>query len=539
MAGSMSLLRNFVTVGGATMASRILGFVRDVMIAAFAGAGPVADAFFVAFRLPNLFRRLFAEGAFNSAFVPLFARALEEQGDAGARRFAGEIIAALLWTLLALTAVALLAMQGLVFLLAPGFTEDPGKFELAVLLSRTTFPYLLCMSLVACLSGILNTYRRFAAAAFAPVILNLVMIAVLTGIWYAGLEPGTMLGVVLASGVAVAGFAQLALLVGAVRHMGFSVPILRPRLTAGVRRLCRLGVPGVLAGGITQINIVVGTVIASTQAGAVSYLYYADRIYQLPLGVVGIAIGVVLLPDLSRSLRAGENGQANGTLNRAMEFALALTLPATIALIAVPEPIVSVLYQRGEFGAEAASATTAALIAFAFGLPAFVLNKVFSPGFFAREDTVTPMWFAGIGMAVNVIGALALAPFLGHVGIALATSLAGWVNAGLLGAALWRRGHFRVDRSARRRLPLLALASLAMGGGLLLGDWLLAPLIGAPSVLVRFAALGLLVAAGMVLFALFVQLTGAVDLKGYLARARAARARRRAAPPPAPDDPLG
>ncbi len=540
MAGSMSLLRNFVTVGGATMASRVLGFVRDVMIAAFAGAGPVADAFFVAFRLPNLFRRLFAEGAFNSAFVPLFARAVEEGGDEGARRFAGEIMAALLWTLLALTAIAFVAMQGLVFLLAPGFTEDPSKFDLAVLLSRITFPYLLCMSLVAFLSGILNTYRRFAAAAFAPVVLNLVMIAVLTGIWYTGLEPGTALGVALASGVAVAGFAQLALLVVAVRRMGFSVPIRRPRLTAGVRRLCKLGVPGVLAGGITQINIVVGTVIASAQAGAVSYLYYADRIYQLPLGVVGIAIGVVLLPDLSRSLRAGEDGHANGTLNRAMEFALALTLPATIALIAVPEPIVSVLYQRGEFGAEAASATTTALIAFAIGLPAFVLNKVFSPGFFAREDTVTPMWFAGIGMAVNVVGALALAPILGHVGIALATSLAGWVNAGLLGAALWRRGHFRIDRGARRRLPLLALASLAMGGGLLLGDWLLAPLIGAPSVLVRFAALGLLVLAGMVLFAAFVQLTGAVDLKGYVARARASRARRRAAPPPqTPEDPLG
>lgn len=540
MAGSISLLRNFATVGGATMASRVLGFVRDVMIAAFAGAGPVADAFFVAFRLPNLFRRLFAEGAFNSAFVPLFARALEEEGDAGARRFAGEIMAALLWTLLALTAIAFVAMQGLVFLLAPGFTEDPSKFDLAVLLSRITFPYLLCMSLVAFLSGILNTYRRFAAAAFAPVVLNLVMITVLAGIWYAGLEPGTTLGVVLAGGVAVAGFAQLALLVVAVRRMGFSVPFRRPRLTAGVRRLCKLGVPGVLAGGITQINIVVGTVIASAQAGAVSYLYYADRIYQLPLGVVGIAIGVVLLPDLSRSLRAGEDGQANGTLNRAMEFALALTLPATIALIAVPEPIVSVLYQRGEFGAEAASATTAALIAFALGLPAFVLNKVFSPGFFAREDTVTPMWFAGIGMAVNVIGALALAPLLGHVGIALATSLAGWVNAGLLGAALWRRGHFRMDHGARRRLPLLALASLAMGGGLLLSDWLLAPLLGAPSVLVRFAALGLLVLAGMVLFAGFVQLTGAVDLKGYVARARAARARRRTAPPPqAPEDPLG
>ncbi len=532
----MSLLRNFATVGGATMTSRVLGFGRDVMIAAFVGAGPVADAFVVAFRLPNLFRRLFAEGAFNSAFVPLFAKALEEGGDEGARRFAGEILAALLWALLLLTALAMLGMAGLVYVLAPGFSEDPAKFDLAVLLSRITFPYLMCMSLVAFLSGILNTYRRFAAAAFAPVVLNLVMIAVLAGIWLSGLEPGTMLGVALAGGVAVAGLAQLALLIVAVRRMGFSVPLARPRLTAGVRRLWRLGIPGILAGGITQINIVIGTVIASAQAGAVSYLYYADRIYQLPLGVVGIAIGVVLLPDLARSLRSGADGEANRTLNRAMEFALALTLPAAVALMIVPQPIVSVLFQRGEFGVEATAATTAALVAFAIGLPAFVLNKVFSPGFFAREDTATPMWFAGAGMLVNVTGALALAPFLGHVGIALATSLAGWVNTALLGIVLWRRGHFRIDAGARRRLPLLALASLLMGAGLYGGALLLAPIFADGSTLLRFAALGVLVAAGMTLFALFVQLTGAVDLKGYLARARAARARRSAPPPEASQD---
>ncbi|WP_417767002.1 murein biosynthesis integral membrane protein MurJ [Stappia sp.] len=526
----MSLLRNFATVGGATMTSRVLGFCRDVMIAAFVGAGPVADAFFVAFRLPNLFRRLLAEGAFNSAFVPLFARALEEGGDEGARRFAGEVFAALFWTLLALTGVAMVAMPALVFVLAPGFAADPEKFDLTVLLSRITFPYLMCMSLVALLGGILNTYRRFAASAFAPVVLNLVMIAVLAGIWQAGLEPDTRLGVVMTLGVTLGGIGQLALLVVAVRRMGFPLRLRRPRMTPGVRRLWKLGVPGIVAGGITQINIVVGTVIASSQAGAVSYLYYADRIYQLPLGVVGIAIGVVLLPDLSRSLRAGATGQANHTLNRAMEFALALTLPATVALVIVPQAIVSVLYQRGEFGPEASAATTAALVAYAAGLPAFVLNKVFSPGFFAREDTATPMWFAGIGMLVNVAGALALAPFLGHVGIALATTLAGWVNSGLLGFVLWRRGHFRIDAGIRRRLPLLALASLLMGAGLYAGALLLEPFLFGASMLARFAALAALVAAGMALFAFFVQVTGAVDLRGYLARARA---RGRSAPPPA------
>jgi len=519
----VSLLRNFATVGGATMTSRVLGFLRDVMIAAFVGAGPVADAFFVAFRLPNLFRRLFAEGAFNSAFVPLFARAVEEKGDAGARTFAAEIMAALLWTLLGLTALAQVAMPAFVYVLAPGFTEDPEKFDLAVLLSRITFPYLLCMSLVAFFSGILNTYRRFAAAAFAPVVLNVVMIAVLAGIWWSGLKPGVTLGMALAGGVAVAGLAQLALVFGAVRHLGVAIPLLRPRLTPSVKRLWALGVPGILAGGITQINIAVGTIIASAQAGAVSYLYYADRIYQLPLGVVGIAIGVVLLPDLSRALRSGEDGRANHTLNRAMEFALALTLPATVALIVVPEAIVSVLFERGAFDDTATQATTAALIAFAAGLPAFVLNKVFSPGFFAREDTVTPMWFAGVGMVVNVVGALALAPFFGHVGIAVATSLAGWVNSTLLAVTLWRRGAFRMDAGAVKRLPLLAFASLLMGAGVYAGGVLLAPWLEAPALVVRFAALGALVTVGVVLFGVFVQLTGVVDLKSLARRARKSR----------------
>ncbi|MXN64758.1 murein biosynthesis integral membrane protein MurJ [Stappia sp. GBMRC 2046] len=512
----MSLLKNFATVGGATMTSRVLGFVRDVMIAAFVGTGPVADAFFVAFRLPNLFRRLFAEGAFNSAFVPLFARALEEEGEDGARRFAGEILSALFWTLVVLTAVAEVFMPGLVILLAPGFLEDPEKFDLAVLLSRITFPYLLCMSLVAYLSGILNTFNRFAAAALAPVVLNVVMISVLAGIGLSGLVPGTMLGAVMAGGVALAGLAQLTLLFFAIRHMGFSIPRFRPRLTKGVKRLWALGVPGLLAGGITQINIAVGTIIASAQAGAVSFLYYADRIYQLPLGVVGIAIGVVLLPDLARQLRSGREDVALHTQNRAMEFALALTLPATVALIAVPTEIISVLFQRGAFDAADTQATTAALIAFALGLPAFVLNKVYSPGFFAREDTKTPMWFAGVGMVVNVAGALALAPFLGHVGIALATSLAGWVNTGLLGITLWRRGHFDMDAGSRKRLPLLAVASLLMGGVLYGGAALLSGWLSSPQLILRFSALALLVAIGMAAFALFVHLTGAVDLKRYL-----------------------
>ncbi|MEM8812294.1 MAG: murein biosynthesis integral membrane protein MurJ, partial [Pseudomonadota bacterium] len=431
----MALLANFATVGSATMASRLLGFVRDVLLAAFVGAGPVADAFLVAFRLPNLFRRLFAEGAFNAAFVPLFAGRLEEKGRDGARSFAEEILAALLWTLIALTALAQIAMPALVYLLAPGFADSPEKFDLTVLLSRIAFPYLLCMSLIAFLGGILNSFGKFAVAALAPVLLNVVMISALALIGLLGTGTDPESGIILASGVAIAGFVQLGALIWGVRRERFPLSMRRPRFTSGVRRLVTLGIPGVVAGGITQINIMIGTIIASAQDSAVTYLYLADRVYQLPLGIVGIAIGIVLLPDLSRKLKSGERQAALDSQNRSLEFAMALTLPAAIALCLIPLEVVHVLFERGAFTREDSIATAPALAAFAVGLPAFVLIKVFSPAFFAREDTKTPMWFAIVGVVVNVAGSLALFPVYQHVGIAIASSLAGWVNAALLGGA--------------------------------------------------------------------------------------------------------
>ena len=300
----MSMLRNFATVGVATLASRVLGFGRDILIAASLGSGPIADAFFVAFRLPNLFRRLFAEGAFNSAFVPIFAGALQDEGESGARKVAEEILAGLLFVLLLFTALAELAMPLLIYVLAPGFVDDPAKFDLAIILSRITFPYLLCMSVIAFLSGILNSLGKFATAAFAPVLLNVVLIATLALILMFGVANSPLAGHFLAWGVFVAGFVQLASLIWASARAGFRIGLKRPRHTENTRKLIRLGIPGIVAGGVTQLNITIGTIIASFQAGAVSYLYYADRIYQLPLGVVGIAIGVVLLPDLTRKVRA-------------------------------------------------------------------------------------------------------------------------------------------------------------------------------------------------------------------------------------------
>ncbi|MEL7544058.1 MAG: murein biosynthesis integral membrane protein MurJ, partial [Pseudomonadota bacterium] len=316
----MKLYRAFATVGGFTMLSRMLGFVRDILVAGLLGTGPVADAFVAAFRFPNLFRRIFGEGAFNAAFIPLFAKKLEGEGSEAARTFAEEALAVLLFTLLVLTALAELAMPWLLVVLAPGFLEDPSKFDLTVALTRIAFPYLLCMSLVALLSGVLNALNRFAAAAAAPVLLNIVLIAAMVLAWSLGFQNQPNAGYLLALGVAIAGALQLALLAIAAQRAGMGLTLRRPRITSDVKRFFKLGVPGVIAGGVTQINIVVGTMIASLQAGAVAYLYYADRLYQLPLGIIGIAIGVVLLPDISRLLRAGEYDAVSDSQNRSLEF---------------------------------------------------------------------------------------------------------------------------------------------------------------------------------------------------------------------------
>ena len=516
----MSLLRNFATVGSGTAASRLLGFVRDILIAAAIGTGPVADAFFVAQRLPNLFRRLFAEGAFASAFVPLFTKSHEGEGREAGLRFAEESLAALAFVLIILTVVAEIGMVWLTFGLAPGFAAEPEKFDLAVLLSRITFPYLFLVSIVALLSGALNGIGRFAAAALAPVLLNVSMIVALLIIWRSGEIGSTEAGVWLSVSVTVAGVLQLVMLWIACARAGLSIRPRWPRLTENVRRLTRLAGPSVLAGGVVQINIVVGTIIASLQPGAVSWLYYADRLYQLPLGVVGIAIGVILLPDLARALAGGRRDLMDHSQNRAIEFAAALTLPATIALLVIPGPIIAVLFQRGAFTAVDTAATAPALAAYAVGLPAFVAIKVLQPAFFAREDTWTPMWTGLLSMVVNVVAAIVLFWLYGHVGIAAATSIAAWINTAQLGWILHRRGHLKMDHLMRKRLPLLALASVIMGVAVWLAASWLAPWLNAGSLVVRLLALAALVTGGVALFAAICQATGVVDFRLLFRRPR-------------------
>ncbi len=473
----MSLVKKFATVGGATLASRMLGFGREALMAAVLGAGPVADAFYAAFRFPNLFRRLFAEGAFNAAFVPLFSKEIEANGIAGAKKFSEEVMGVLFSILLALTILMELSMPFLVrTIIAPGFASDPQKFEMTRAMALIMFPYLMCMSLTAMMSGILNSLHRYFAAAIAPVFLNVILIGILAMALWRGSDP-YFAGTMMAWGVLAAGILQLLIVAVSVRLAGIHLQFRRPVMTPDVKRLLILAAPAAVAGGITQINLVIGQMIASGKAGAISVLQYADRVYQLPLGVVGIAVGVVLLPELARALKAGHNVEAGNIQNRSVEFALFLTLPAAAALFVMSEPIVRVLYERGAFSAQTTSVVAGTLAIFGLGLPAFVLIKCFTPGFFAREDTKTPMRYAGVSAAVNLSLALSLFPVIAERGIATAEVAAGWSNAALLLFTLSRRGHWKMDEGLLKRVPRLILSAVLMGGALYLGVRLLSPLL--------------------------------------------------------------
>lgn len=459
----MNLFRNALSVGGLTLVSRVFGFVRDALIAAVLGIGPAADAFQAAFRFPNLFRRLFAEGAFNTAFVPMFSGALETQGEEAARALAGRILSWLVAAVLLVTVLAEIFMDPLMRVFVPGFLDDPEKFALTVFLSRIMFPYLACMSLMAAYGAILNSLGKFFAAAFAPVLLNIVNIAVLVPLTIVTLENPADIAFWLGIAALAGGVAQLALVFFAIRRAGFLPAISWPRYADEVKRFWLLAVPAIAAGGIVQINVFVGTVIASQADAAIAIIANADRLYQLPLGIIGIAIGTVLLPELSRHLSAGRESEARAGQSQALLLAMGLTLPAAVALAAMGVPIVRVLFERGAFDAAATLAVSEALAAFALGLPAFVLVRVLQPGFFSRKDTRTPTVIAALSLLVNVGVSLALFPSLEHIGIALATSISAWVNVLMLAVLLARRGHFRLERFEMLRLTVMLGVALAMG----------------------------------------------------------------------------
>ncbi|MEM7214032.1 MAG: murein biosynthesis integral membrane protein MurJ [Pseudomonadota bacterium] len=506
----MSLIAKFASVGSATMASRVLGFAREAMIAGLLGTGPVADAFYAAFRFPNLFRRLFAEGAFNAAFIPLFSSELENGGRAKAKIFAEKILSVFLPVLLTLSALAMIFMPFLVStVVAPKFTVDPEKFELTVLLAQIMFPYLAAMSLVAMLSGILNAFRHYFLAAIAPVLLNIVLIGVLITGWYEGWSQRDI-GIYLAWGVFFAGLLQLGLLIYGVRKQGFGLSLRWPSASPAVKRLLVLAIPTAIAGGITQINLLVGQIIASAQAGAITIINLADRLVQLPLGIIAISIGVVLLPELTRALTAQNHHEASHLQNRSLEFGLGLTVPAAVGLFVIPLPIVALVYERGVFLREDSELAAQVLAAFAIGLPSFVLIKIFQPSFYAREDMRTPMWFSGINAVVNIALSLTLFPVYGVVGLAVATSIAGWLNVVLLWLALHIGDHFRVSRKTLFNVLLICLASAAMGAALLIGQNWMGEVLVDGFLMERIVWVGGLIGGAAVLYFGLIIATGAV-----------------------------
>ena len=651
------MLRGLMTFSGFTLLSRILGFLRDIFIGALVGTSVVADAFNAAFRFPNMFRRIFGEGAFNSAFVPLFGKRVEQDGRFSAMNFANNAFSVLFLVLGVLTLALIPLMAWVMLAVVPGFlpkfeeelsnnpsefrvalrgakavylqtegdpsdvqfhdlsltekgerefskvlgeivggevqavgetvslesvipeglkrkgeveifesdtaeqkeiaykeahdaifsegnwqvTEDgllrvplpprhefavfagavsgagkvkvyrndPGAFDLTVKLSKITFIYLLCMALVAHLGGVLTTLKRFAAPAFSPVLLNIVFLVGLT--CFARFTEAK--GELLAWCVAIAGFVQLGLLWWTCRRARLPVAIQKPVFDSSIKRLFILMGPGVVAAGIQQINLLVGGIIASFQEGAISTLYYSDRVYQLPLGMIGIAFGMVLLPEITRLLSGGKEGEAAGTMRTAIELAMIVTVPAAIAFIAIPREIMSLLFERGAFTAEDSMRCGQALAAFSIGLPGYVLIKVLQPGYFAREDTKTPMKMAGVTVLVNILISLTLFPFIGLVGIALATSIAAWVNVLLL----WRGldGFVSLGRENWKRLGGMVLASLVMAGALFLAKEAMSSWLNG-GFWTKIVATSLLISLGATIYALgvlYLKVTSVAELK--------------------------
>jgi putative peptidoglycan lipid II flippase len=518
----MNLVRALGSVGGLTLASRMLGLVRDSLFARYVGASFASDAFLIAFRLPNMFRALFAEGAFSAAFIPMFNRKVASS-DCDLKpgvSFAEEALSVLLPILILMTAIMEIAAWPVVWALSGGFGQaNDAEFAYAVTLARITFPYLLLISLVSLLGGILNSLEKFWVNAAAPILLNLTLIAALLLFHH---DDTLVTARNQAIAVTLSGALQLAWLWHACRRSGISLRLRRPRLSPDVKRLLSLIWPAAAGAGAVQINLVVSTALAASllAEGSVSYIYYADRLNQLPLGLIGIGLGTVLLPTISRHLGRGEEAEAMATMNRGAELALLLTLPATMALVLCGAPIVAALFQHGAFTPTDTVYTAQALAAFSLGLPAYILVKVLTPGFHARSDTRTPVRYATIAIAINLVLNLAFIMPLKHIGPPLATAIASWVNVLLLYRRLRSDGHFVPDAQIRRRIWRLALAALAMGAILFMLEDLLTPYIGGTWT-IRTAAMIVLVGSGCVVYGIAVLALGAVrmgDLRTLLRR---------------------
>jgi len=505
----MSFARAVRTVAGLTMVSRVLGFIRDLLTADMLGAGPMADAFFVAFKLPNFFRRLFAEGAFSVTFVPLFAKTAHADGQAAAARFAEESQAVLLAILIPLTIALLLFMPAVMLVLAPGFEAGSDRYDLAVKLCRITFPYLTLISITALQGGVLNAMDRYGPFATAPILFNLCLIG---GLLLTPLFPNAAYA--LSWGEFAAGVVQVIWMMGSCRRAGIWLKLRWPKLTPDVKRLLALTGPAAIGAGAVQINVFIDTMIGSLlPKGSISHLYYAERLYQLPLGVIGVAVGTALLPSLARHVRADDRPGAKRLEARAIEASLLLSLPAAIALIVAGGPIMTALFARGAFSPLDAALTAGALAGYSAGIPAYVLAKTLSAAYYAREDTKTPLKFSLITVALNTIFALSfvLIFHLGIVGISAATGITAWINVGLLAWGLRTRGLLGFDDRLKHVLPRIIGATVLMAAVLFA---IQVPLTGwwSADLARRGAGLVLLVGGGLAVYGGVIVLSGAAKL---------------------------
>jgi putative peptidoglycan lipid II flippase len=456
----MSLFKAATTVGGWTAISRILGMLREMLMSHYMGASIISDAFVVAFKFPNFFRRFFAEGALNAAFVPQFAGKLSEEGQESAKKMATDVFSIMAWFLFAFVLLIELLTPYVIPVIAPGFSGTPERVELAITFTRITFPYILCMSLTALLAGVLNSVDRFWAASAAPILLNITMILSLLMIPHTTISSG----VLLSSAVFIAGILQLAWLYWSCMRQGLALPLHLPRVTDDVRQVMRKMLPGMVGAGVMQINLLISQQFASfLPIGSMTYLYYADRLYQLPMSIFGVAIGTALLPGLSKLWRANDTNQALHLQNKALTFALFMNMPAAVGLIVLSQPLIALLFGHGKFSEADVMQTAPALAAFATGLPAYVAAKVFTTTFFARNDTKTPVKVASFSILGNIILNFCLMPFFQHVGLALATSISAYGQVVALAILLHKRGLFHLTKELMNFCVKITGLSIIMG----------------------------------------------------------------------------
>ena len=516
----MSLFKSVATFGGLTLVSRITGFLRDMVLANFLGAGAVADAFVVAFKLPNLFRSLFAEGAFTSAFVPLFSQKLVVDGKKKSLFFAAQAISLLILIVGLFVVLFEILMPYVIDVLAPGFIGDSKKISLAVTLCRITFPFLLLISIVSFQGGILNSFEKFAAPATAPIILNLTMIA--AAFIFTPFLPSAAHGV--ACGITLAGILEILWLRYFLRKIDIRIPLYlhvnKIAKNPEIKTLFKRIAPGVMGAGIYQINMAVDTILVSlVGTGAISWLYYANRLQQLPLGVVGAAISVALLPILSKALKSGNLEEARSTQDKAVEYGALLSFPAAVFLIVMAHPIVTLLFEHGRFLTRDSIKTAMAVEAYSIGLPCYVMTKALMPNFFARGDTVTPVKYSAVVFVVNFVFNLILMHWFGHVGIAMATTIAAFVSLGQYIRGLYKRGYWKFSKSLIKKLLKIALASLLAGLFLRTEYHALLyyfPQILSVSKLLLLLILGVVLSTGGVFFLILAKIFGIIDFAEIL-----------------------